>query len=90
MSEESNSHTDETPTQNDDSIKFEERYEFFMGQLSAACDEAGIKTAFAFVVNPENPKSVLTFQHGEEYDQAKTLAGILRALKDKFDKELAT
>ena len=71
----------------DDQIKFEQRYKLFMSQLSDACEKHKIKTAVAVVEDPELPGGALTFLRGTTFDQAELIAGLLRRLKQQiFDR----
>ncbi len=60
--------------------KFEERYRFFMNGLSDACENAKVQVAVAVVMDPEMPDSAIVFSMGDEYQQAKVLAKMLRKL----------
>lgn len=70
-------------------VEFEQRFDFFISQFRAACQEAKTPAAFAIVIDPKNPTTPFIFGHGHIFDQATLLASALRDVKRRIDEELS-
>ena len=79
----------EADDKKDARVEFEQRFEFFMSQFRAVCQEAKVQVAFAIVVDPQNPDTPFVFGHGHIYNQGTLVAGALRDIKRRINEELS-
>jgi hypothetical protein len=71
--------------------KFEQRYKHFMSQLSDACEnDNNVSAAIAIVDDAQTEEGYIIYNKGDEYQQAKLLAKLLRKLNSVILRELST
>lgn len=67
---------------------FDERHKLFMDNFKAMCERERVPVAIAVVVDPKIPQGPLVHLEGDDYWVVKTLALVLRQLKERMLKEL--
>lgn len=66
---------------------FEAKFELYMDNFGKVCSANNIEIAFALVVDPSQTDPIV-FTRGHIYDITKTLAQIVRYLKQQINEEL--
>lgn len=82
-----NQNTDESKNEVDAREMHQKRADHFLRDLSNKCDEAGVKTAYAVVIDPECAEPLI-FMKGHTYNVAKVMVDITRLMRDKINDEL--